>query len=209
MLNLARFTRRFATFDIAANAELPIQAGNLERGVEAQKRVATPTLIGLGAFQQEAMIAGSTQRTHCFDSGNAVSKKLAFHRNAANTGLRGQSTNFFQGRLQRRSVHRIALSLRGKGNKKSPSLILLRSRTGFRKYKARGATLVHETNRALSRIPTYPRQLTYALTSHPTSKLHSHAPSAVHLANGFSIRIPASRTLCARLLALTSASTVW
>jgi len=65
VLNLARFTRRFATFNIAANTELPIQAGNLERGVKAQKRVATPTLIGLGAFQQEAMIAGSTQRTHC------------------------------------------------------------------------------------------------------------------------------------------------
>ena len=37
MLNLARFARRFTTFDIAANAELPIQTGNLKRGVETQK----------------------------------------------------------------------------------------------------------------------------------------------------------------------------
>ena len=118
MLNLARFTRRFATFNIAANTELSIQAGNFERGVETQKGITAPTLIGLGALQQEAMVAGSAQRTHCFDSGNAVGEKLAFHRNAANTGLRGQGTNFFQARLQRRSVHRVPFPYAGRAIKK-------------------------------------------------------------------------------------------
>ena len=45
----------------------------------------------------------------------------------------------------------------------------------------RGATLIHGKGRALSRIPTYPRQLTYAHTLQNTlENIHLTAPSAVH-----------------------------
>lgn len=51
----------------------------------------------------------------------------------------------------------------------------------------RGATLIHGITRALSRIPTYPRQLTYAHTLQNTLGKRSHltAPSAVHLTTCF------------------------
>ena len=47
----------------------------------------------------------------------------------------------------------------------------------------RGATLLHGMNRALYRIPAYPRQLTYAPTLQNTLRPAPHltAPSAVHL----------------------------
>lgn len=119
MIDLTRFAQRFVVFHIATNTELSIQAGYLKRGIEPQKGIAAPTLISLSAFQQEAMVAGSAQRTHCLDSGYAVGKQLTFHGNTANARLRSQSTNFFQARLQWRSVHRLALSLHGRGNKKA------------------------------------------------------------------------------------------
>ena len=51
----------------------------------------------------------------------------------------------------------------------------------------RGATLIHGITRALSRIPTYPRQLTYAHTLQNTlENIHLTAPSAVHLPTCFS-----------------------
>ena len=51
----------------------------------------------------------------------------------------------------------------------------------------RGATLIHGITRALSRIPTYPRQLTYAHTLQNTlENIHLTAPSAVHLTTCFS-----------------------
>ena len=50
----------------------------------------------------------------------------------------------------------------------------------------RGATLIHGITRALSRIPTYPRQLTYAHTLQNTlENIHLTAPSAVHLTTCF------------------------
>lgn len=62
---------------------------------------------------------------------------------------------------------------------------------------------------ALCKILTYLRQLTYASRhrvlgfSNPLT-----VPSAVHLATCISIRLSASRTLCARIITLISASSV-
>ena len=51
----------------------------------------------------------------------------------------------------------------------------------------RGATLIHGMTRALSRIPTYPRQMTSACNvAEYFVKSHLTAPSAVHLTTCFS-----------------------
>ena len=50
----------------------------------------------------------------------------------------------------------------------------------------RGATLIHGMTRALSRIPTYPRQMTSACNvAEYFVKSHLTAPSAVHLTTCF------------------------
>lgn len=73
----------------------------------------------------------------------------------------------------------------------------------------RGATLIHGITRALSRIPTYPRQLTYAHTLQNTLGI---SPFDCTLSgpfdNLFLIRLSASRTLCKGIIDVISASTV-
>ena len=63
--------------------------------------------------------------------------------------------------------------------------IYVLSRTN--KTLIRGATLIHGMTRALSRIPTYPRQMTSACNvAEYFVKSHLTAPSAVHLTTCFS-----------------------
>mgnify|MGYP007011380859 CR=1 FL=1 len=76
----------------------------------------------------------------------------------------------------------------------------------------RDATLIHGTTRALCGIPAYSRQLTYASRHRILSLLCNlqpfTVPSAAHLADCISTRLSPSRILCARMTALTSASSV-
>ena len=60
---------------------------------------------------------------------------------------------------------------------------------------------------ALSGIPSYPRQLTYAFTSQPTG-FPFGAPSAVHSSPRISSWLPPSQARCARVGDYFSASTV-
>ena len=81
------------------------------------------------------------------------------------------------------------------------------------KFKiTRGATLIHGSTRALSGIPAYSRQLTYASRHRILSLLCNlqpfTVPSAAHLADCISTRLSPSRILCARMTALISASSV-
>lgn len=116
MLNLARLRADLGTFYVAPDGKLAVQARELKRRVEAQERVAAPTLIGLSAFQQKAVVACRTQRAQSFDSGNAIGKKLVLHRNAADTRLRSEGANLFQAWLQCSNAHRCALSSRKGGH---------------------------------------------------------------------------------------------
>lgn len=69
-------------------------------------------------------------------------------------------------------------------NKASLTERYLLSRTN--KTLIRGATLIHGMTRALSRIPTYPRQMTSACNvAEYFVKSHLTAPSAVHLTTCF------------------------
>ena len=80
-------------------------------------------------------------------------------------------------------------------------------------YFTRGATLIYGLNRTLCEIPSYSRQLTYASRHRILSLLCNlqpfTVPSAAHLADCISTRLSPSRTLCARITALISASTVY
>ena len=78
-----------------------------------------------------------------------------------------------------------------------------------RVYVPRGATLIHSMTCALSEIPAYLRQLTYAPTSRNTEPQPFPAPSVAHLAACISARLSPARTLCARTTALISTSTVY
>ena len=71
--------------------------------------------------------------------------------------------------------------------KKVPDRVSALSRTNsFNIDTIRGATLIHGLPRALGRIPSYPRQLTYACTSQNTRHcVPLTAPSAVHLTTCF------------------------
>ena len=76
------------------------------------------------------------------------------------------------------------LSQRSSIKKTSLTEIYFLSRTN--KTLIRGATLIHGMTRALSRIPTYPRQMTSACNvAEYFVKSHLTAPSAVHLTTCF------------------------
>ena len=78
-------------------------------------------------------------------------------------------------------------------------------------FSIRGATLIHGIYRALSRIPTYPRQLTYAHTSqntqHRNAVFFDCALSGPFDNLGFA-RLPPAQTLCEIMITVISASTV-
>ena len=80
----------------------------------------------------------------------------------------------------------------------------------YNKYDTiRGATLNSRNLRALSRIQTYPRQLTYAHTLQNTlENIHLTAPSAVHLTTCFRPDSQHAQALCTGIIAVISASTV-
>lgn len=74
----------------------------------------------------------------------------------------------------------------------------------------RGATLIHGITRALSRIPTYPRQLTYAHTLQNTlESLPFDCTLGGPFANLFLTRLSAFRTLCKGIINVISASSVY
>ena len=73
----------------------------------------------------------------------------------------------------------------------------------------RGATLIHGKKiRALDGIQTYPRQLTYALTSQNTRPAPLTAPSAVHLTTRFLLGSQHPGLSVKAFFAFISASTV-
>ena len=74
----------------------------------------------------------------------------------------------------------------------------------------RGATLIHGKGRALSRIPTYPRQLTYALTLQNTQRRACAFDCTLRGPfDGLCFaRLSASRALCTSITTVISASTV-
>ena len=99
-------------------------------------------------------------------------------------------------------------------NTKKPALDrIIVSVKDERIYFTRGATLIYGLNRTLCEIPSYFRQLTYASRHRILSSLCNlqpfTVPSAAHLADCISTRLSPSRILCARMTALTSASTVY
>ena len=74
----------------------------------------------------------------------------------------------------------------------------------------RGATLIHSMTCALSGIPSYPRQLTCALTSQNTLwKATFDCALSGPFDNLFLVWFSASQTLCKGMIAVIYTSTVW
>ena len=85
---------------------------------------------------------------------------------------------------KRKNSFDVISSVKGVSKKTSLTEIYFLSRTN--KTLIRGATLIHGMTRALSRIPTYPRQMTSACNvAEYFVKSHLTAPSAVHLTTCF------------------------
>ena len=166
-----------------------VLAGDLQGGVKAQEGVSSRTRAVGGGFQQEAVPAPGPEHPQGLDGGDEVGEKLPADGDAAVvTGARQGP-----GLLERRIVH-MGSSFRA-DKTKTPALDQQISQ-GRAKTLAVPPCFAAQRDRALSGVPTYPRQLTYARTlSGPFAGL-------------FPARFPAPRALCGGIAGLISASTV-
>ena len=156
----------------------PVLGRDLQLGLKPQEGPAAPALLVGGGLQQKAVVVPGPEDAQGLDGGEEVAEQLPGHRNLPVRSGGGQGS----GLLQRGIVHGKTSFFPGRNTKTPVPDNFCQGRA----YPyARGATLLHGpfTGRALSGVPTYPRQLTYAHTSQNTRpELRPlTAPSAVHL----------------------------
>ena len=148
----------------ASGPHLPVPAGDLQTGIKAQEGVASPGLMAGCGLQHIAVGGNLLQDAHGFYGRGEVRQDLAAHRKHPVSSGGSDLLDFLQCGNDLHGLHlqiKILLWRFCQRSKKS-SLTETTVCQGRIKHIIRGATLIHGMTRALSGIPTYPRQMTSA-----------------------------------------------
>ena len=148
----------------ASGPHLPVPAGDLKTGIKAQEGVASPGLMAGCGLQHIAVGGNLLQDAHGFYGRGEVRQDLTAHRQHPVSSGGSDLLDFLQCGNDLHGLHlqiKILLWRFCQRSKKSP-LTETTVCQGRIKHIIRGATLIHGMTRALSGIPTYPRQMTSA-----------------------------------------------
>ena len=163
--DLTQVSGRVRRWEVQASGpHLPVPAGDLQTGVKAQEGVASPGLMAGRGLQHITVSGDLLQDAHGFYGRGEVRQDLAAHWKHPVSSGRSNLFNFLQCGNDLHGLHlQIKMLLwRFCQRSKKSSLTETMFCQGRIKYFIRGATLIHGMTRALSRIPTYPRQMTSA-----------------------------------------------
>ena len=163
--DLTQVSGRVRRWEVQASGpHLPVPAGDLQTGVKAQEGVAAPGLMAGRGLQHITVSGDLLQDAHGFYGRGKVRQDLAAHRKHPVSSGGSNLLDFLQ---CGNDLHDLYLQIkmllwRFCQRSKKSSLTETMFCQGRIKYFIRGATLIHGMTRALSRIPTYPRQMTSA-----------------------------------------------